>query len=270
MGVLLCEEAPDSLRGWARLWGHHLWGQWGSLLESVRTGDGWRKRIKQQEGYEHLNADPGAAALLHDALRSITHIVTSNAALLIDLSTAKRVVDVGGGHGEFLATVLRAWPALHGICVDLPPAAAGARQLLSRAGLESRAEFEAGDFLVSIPSADALLLKSVLHNWDDGKCARILLNCRRALAAGGRLLVVERALPPAIADRDFDRCIIQADLNMLVGVGGRERTLAQYEQMLANAQFELASVHQLPLGFSLLECVAVLNQPSSPTAPPSP
>jgi hypothetical protein len=260
MGTLLCEDAPASLRGWARLWGQRLWPQWGTLLESVRTGDGWRKRIRQQEGYDHLKGAPDAAALFYEAMQSITRIVTSQAALIVDLSMAKRVVDVGGGHGEFLAAVLRAWPALHGICLDLPAAEAGARQLLSCAGLNSRAQFAAGDFFVRIPSADVLLLKSVLHNWDDARCGQVLVTCRHALAGHSQLLIVERVLSRSVSDCDLDRSLVQADLNMLVGVGGRERTLAQYEQMLAHAQFELARIHVLPLGFSLLECAVVTSQ----------
>jgi hypothetical protein len=255
MGMLLCGDGPASLQGWARLWGQRLWIQWGTLLESVRTRDGWRKRMVQQDGYEHLSADPDAAALFYEAMRSITRIVTTEAAHLIDLSTTKRVVDVGGGHGEFLAAVLSVWPASHGICLDLPAAEAGATQLLSCAGLKDRAKFEAGDFFAKIPSADLFLLKSVLHNWDDGKCSQILSACRQALAGHGRLLIVERVLSPVVSNCDLDRSIVQADLNMLAGVGGRERTLKQFERMLADARFKAAKINQLPLGFSLFECV---------------
>ncbi|WP_334187840.1 methyltransferase [Noviherbaspirillum sp.] len=256
MGVLLCADAPESLRGWARLWGHHLWTHWGELLDAVRTGSGWRKRTLGQQGYEHLHDHPDAAVVFFDAMDSVTRIVTSHAASLVRLTGQQQVVDVGGGHGAFLAAVLDAWPAAHGICLDMPVAEPGARRLLSAAGLDGRARFESGDFLVRIPSADVVLLKSVLHNWDETTCNRILANCRLAMPADGALFIVERLMPARVADCRLDRSVVQADLNMLAGIGGRERTHAEYGQILADTGFHLTGVRPLTLGFSLLECIA--------------
>jgi hypothetical protein len=256
LGMLLRKDAPESLHGWAVMWGSRLWTQWGALLDSVRTGQGRTQRIGSRDGYAHLDHDRDAAQIFYTAMRSITRIVTSQAARLADLGAMRSVVDVGGGHGEFMAAVLQAWPLARGICLDLPAAATGAGQLFSCAGLDSRAEFLAGDFFKEIPSADALLLKSVLHNWDDVRCDRILANCRRALGAGKPVLIIERVMPATVSDCNVDRSVAHADLNMLAGIGGKERTIAEFRRMLSKARLELTRIHRLPLGFALLECVA--------------
>ena len=260
MGTLLCEDAPESLRNWARLWGNRLWTHWGALLDSVRTGAGWQQRIRPQERYEQFATDDDAAELFYGAMRSITRIAASQVALLLDFRTVRLVVDVGGGHGEFMAGVLQEWPSVCGVCLDLPAAEAGAKKLFQCAGLDRRIKFVAGDFFVDIPCADALLLKSVLHNWDDARCSRILANCRRALSVGAHMFVVERILPDIFSDCHFARSVAQADLNMLVGIGGRERTITEYKRLLAEADFELEAVHSLRLGFELLQCASVTKE----------
>ncbi len=109
------------------------------------------------------------------------------------------------------------------------------------AGLEQRARFIAGDFLRGIPQGfDTLLVKSVLHNWDNSTCVGILGHCRKALPPGGRIVIVERLLSehPAKAARDMS--IVLSDLNMLRGPGGRERTEQAYRKLLAAAGFRSA------------------------------
>ena len=260
MGSLLCEDAPESLRNWARLWGGRLWTHWGALLDSVRTGEGWQQRNRSQKGYERFATDHDAAELFYAAMRSLTRIAASQVASLIDFGAVRRVVDVGGGQGEFIAGVLKEWPSVHGVCLDLSAAQAGATKLFQCAGLDRRVEFVAGDFFIDIPYADALLLKSVLHNWDDAGCRRILANCRRALPVNAPMFVVERVLPEVFSDCHCAQSVAQADLNMLVGIGGRERTMMDYKRMLADAHFEIEAVYSLRLGFALLVCAAVTTK----------
>jgi hypothetical protein len=165
---------------------------------------------------------------------------------------------VGGGHGALLAAILRAHPALRGVLFDLPHVAEGARAELEAAGVAGRCEVVAGSFFESVPGgADAYLLKSVLHDWDDERCGAILGGARRAMAEGGRLLVVERVMPERMTACAAHRAVAASDLNMLVATEGRERTEAEYRALLAAAGF--ARIHCSPLaaGYTLLEAQAL-------------
>src|SRR5712691_11476979 len=85
-------------------------------------------------------------------------------------SGIRRLVDVGGGHGLFLATILQAYPAMRGVLFDRPEVAAGAAAALEAAGVARRCEVVGGDFFASVPAGgDAYLLWQIIHDWDDGR-----------------------------------------------------------------------------------------------------
>jgi len=105
-------------------------------------------------------------------------------------------------------------------------------------GVADRCEVIGGDFSDEVLAGDLLLLKAVLHDWDDACAERVLKTCRRAIAPGGTLLVIERVLPPPNEGLDAK----SADLNMLVGAGGRERTAEEFAALLASAGFAFARV----------------------------
>jgi hypothetical protein len=138
-----------------------------------------------------------------------------------DFSGIETLVDVGGGHGALLASVLAAHPSLRGVLFDLPTAIEGARGEVAARGLASRCELVAGDFFAAVPAgADAYILTGILHDWDDERSVAILRCRRRAIRASGRLLIGEQVLPEG-GEPFFGKLL---DLEMLVLVGGRERT----------------------------------------------
>ena len=122
-----------------------------------------------------------------------------------------------------------------------------------RQGVADRTSFLAGDFFETIPAiADAIVLKSVIHDWDDERSRLILRNCRAALPANGVLLLVERVMSEVPTATDEDKAHALSDLNMLRGPGGQERTEREYRLLLDEGGFQLASIH--PAGrFSLIE-----------------
>ena len=154
--------------------------------------------------------------------------------------------------GELLATVLKAHPQLRGVLLDLPHVVAEAEPVLAARGVRERCRVVGGDFFVDVPAGgDVLLLKQVLHDWDDAQATRLLLQCQRALPSGGTLLAVEMVLPA-----DNTPSPVQAmDLNMLVMLGGRERTANEYATLFAAAGFELKSVTQTHSPFCVIEAV---------------
>jgi SAM-dependent methyltransferase len=134
-----------------------------------------------------------------------------------DFSQFGSVMDVGGGNGAILIGLLGANPKLRGIVFDRAGAAQRARTKLSEAGLTARCEAVAGDFFAAVPEgADAYLLKHVIHDWDDAKATAILVNCRRAMKPGARLLIAEGVYPPQIDQSLESRGAAANDVNMLV------------------------------------------------------
>jgi SAM-dependent methyltransferase len=255
LGALLAEDHPSSLRAWALQFGRALWPAWGELDVSVRSGKGLRARQGEVHGFAHLHRDADAAAVFNRAMVEITRIVGADAVCKVAVPEGTlRVVDVGGGHGQLLSTFLRRWPQAQGIVLDLPHAEAGATRHLGEQQLSKRARFAAGDFFAEVPKADVLLMKAILHDWDDAHCAGILQSCRRALEAGGRLLIIDRVLPERLCDEPRHRALARSDLTMLVGVGGRERTEREFRRLLDDGGFAITSLQPLVLDLSLIDC----------------
>jgi len=129
------------------------------------------------------------------------------------------------------------------VLFDLPHAIEGASAMLESARVADRCERVAGDFFADVPAAaDTYLLKSVLHDWDDERCALILANCRRAMAPGARVLVIERIATVRAGNSPLDQSVARADLNMLVSLGGRERTEAEYRALFDAAALEIKEI----------------------------
>lgn len=252
-GELLRDGPGRSLRGFALYWGRHIVPVWRELGASVQTGLSWRKRRTGRERFEQLETHPQQAAEFDRSMGEVTAWVAADAARLLD-GVDGNVVDIGGGDGALLIPILLAHPGLHGIDVDFAGAVAAARRRAATAGLDDRFEGREGDFFQSVPAgAGTYLLKSILHDWDDGRCATILGCIRAAIPPGGRLFVIERVRPDRLEPRADCVEVARNDLNMLVAVGGRERTDAQYRALLEAAGFEVVARHPLPLCYTAVE-----------------
>ena len=170
------------------------------------------------------------------------------------------VVDVGGGRGQLLATILERYPRLRGILFEQPHVLEGARQTFDAAGLVDRCELVGGSFFDAVPAGgDAYVLRGVIPGFEDDQAAAILTNCRRAMAPGARVLLVERYVA---TDPHEALPVLISDLEMLVNVGGRERTTDEYAALLARGGFRLAqtiSLGPLPeaMGYQLIEAQPV-------------
>jgi hypothetical protein len=235
-GACLRREAPGSLRGEALLAGE-CFAAWGALLHTVRTGETAFERARGVAFFAHFAGDPELARHLHRDMARQTGPIAAAVAAAYDFSAVRTLVDVGGGHGALLAAVLRRYPAVRGVLFDTPGVAAGARGALAAAGGGARCAVVGGDFFAGVPAGgDVYALQAVLHDWDDARARRILAGCRAALPHRGVLLVVERLLPARVADAPG---LIEADLNMLVLTGGRERTAAEYAGLLQTAGLRL-------------------------------
>ena len=257
MGRLLGARSEGSQQAWARLWCGDLAALWSGLDESIRHGASVRSLRGIPAGFGHLAADPARADAFNRAMTANTWWVAEAFALLPALQGCRHIVDVGGGHGVLMIALLRRHPSLRGTVFDLEHAAAGARQAIENAGVADRAAFVAGDFFDSVPSdADTYVLKSVLHDWPDERCAAILACCRAAVSSGARLFVVERLANLPLGPTASDRAWARSDLNMLLAHGARERTELDFEALLDKASFKMVAVHGLAMGLSAIEACA--------------
>lgn len=220
-----------------------------SLLYSVRTGEPAARQLTVRPVFDFIASDPAASA----ALAAFTSAATERAApaLVASAGFARfgTVVDVGGGAGTLIKHILRASPASRGVVFDTPgsePAAVA--ELSGDPGLAGRWEVRAGSFFDGVPpGGDAYVLKSVLHDWDDGTAARILRNCRAVMSPAARLIIFEPVLPRIAAWSPDHLPAVLSDLICLVMTdGGRERTEAGFRDLLAETGFGAVTVSAVP------------------------
>jgi hypothetical protein len=251
-GEALRSDAANSVRSWMLWFGKHQWPVWGRLLHSVKTGE----RARSSGTFELLDRDPEAAARFNGAMLELTRIVADDVVHAYDFKGFERILDVGGGRGTLLAVILNANADLHGMLLELPHAIEGARSHLSDCGVIDRCDLVTGSFFEAIPpGADAYILKNVIHDWDDERATLVLRNTRRASTPGAKLLVIERIMPVRLEASPAHRTIAYADMAMLVGPGGRERTEDEFRLLLEGAGFRLSRVIATAQGYSILEAV---------------
>ncbi|MDJ1134150.1 methyltransferase [Streptomyces iconiensis] len=258
-GALLDSGRPDALTSLVRLFTEPMaLRAWEHLDDSVRTGDIVFDTVFGKDFFSHLKELPDLSTVFNAAMSQAT--VDTAAALphAFDFGRFTTVTDVGGGNGTLLSGVLSAHPALKGVVYDTEEGLAQAPATLERQGLTTRCSLVAGDFFRSVPGgADLYLLKSVVHDWTDEQVVTILTHCREVLPPTGRVLIVEPVLPEVV-DTTTAGLTYLGDLNMLVNVGGRERTRAEFEEVLRAAGLSLVSVTALPQAepFCLIEATA--------------
>jgi ubiquinone/menaquinone biosynthesis C-methylase UbiE len=244
MGAHLGASSHCSLRDWAVFEGGMLARSWLGLSDSIRSGKTSGELLSAEGGrYEELRRDPKSASVFDAAMTSMTRLVAQDVLRAYDFSAAGKVLDVGGGAGTMLIEILRAHPTAKGCVLDLPRCEMSARQAIANADLALRAGFVAADFFMGLPQGfDTLVLKSILHNWDDARCAVLLAHCQRALAPSGRLLIVERFLTPDCDAPARFASTALSDLNMLRGPGGRERGELAYRNLVSDAGLSVTCV----------------------------
>jgi hypothetical protein len=246
---------PGSLRDFARMViDDHHWLAWGGLLQGVRSGLTPFDQVHGLPAFEFLRKHPEKDRIFSASMASIS--VTQNGAIAnaYPFGDLKRLIDVGGAHGHLIATILGKFRRLHGVLYDQPAvvASAAASGFITNPKVRERCEVIGGDFFVSVPAgADAYIMKYIIHDWDDERCLRILGNCRDAMTADGRILVVDHVLPAGNAPSAAKLI----DINMFVVPGGQERTREEFVNLFARAGLRLKRVLKTASPISILEAV---------------
>ncbi len=247
----LRSDVTGSLRAWAmRIGRPDHWRTWGELERSLRSGTSAFRELYGVTAWDWRAAHPEENAIFNAAMTGLSAGMVESIVAAYDFSQIRSIVDVGGGEGALLAAILAANPPMRGIVFDLPHVLTGASAVLQRAGVTDRCQLVAGSFFETIPpGADAYILKSIIHDWDDAAALAILRCCRIAIPDTGRLLLVEHALKP-VNEPDPARF---SDLNMLVMLGGQEREPDEFERLCAGAGFRLTAIVPTASTHSVIE-----------------
>jgi hypothetical protein len=250
-------DAPGRMRDVVINFGEEMYRSFGELLHTVRTGETAFDFIYGAPVFEYYAANPDAEASGAARMLARTLPVASEFAASDVLHNAPNLVDVGGGTGTLLAKVLSQRPEMSGVLFERPGVLELARGYLSEQGVADRCELVEGDFFRSVPAGgDLYVLKSVLHDWDDDRCIAILRSCRAAMNETARLAIIELLLPERMTPSSPALSAALLDLIMLAYAGGRERTEAEFTQLLDKASLRLLSATPLAAGPHVLEASA--------------
>lgn len=255
LAQLLRQGVPGSLHATALFHGDSLTqGVWGNLLHTLKTGEDGHHRLYGMSAWAYHEQNLDYSRLFDNFMTEVSSLDTAAVVSAYDFSNTTLLVDIAGGHGSLIAAILKANPTLQGILFDQPHVLSGAQPVLEAAGVTDRCQQVSGDFFAELPAnGDAYLLKSIVHDWNDTDSIRILKNVRRAMKPDGKLLLVEFVIPSG-NDPHPGKLI---DINMLVSLGGRERTEAEFRDVLAHADFRLTQVIPISSGKSVIEAMPV-------------
>jgi hypothetical protein len=233
-----------------------VWHVWGNLLHSVETGEQSFQHVFGLSLFEYNQQYPEHATLFNNMMTEWTASVAPTVAAGYDFSAVETLVDVGGGHGQMLASILQAHPSLHGVLLDLPHVVKGATPLLEGAGVADRCQVIGGDAFKAVPEGlETYLLSRVIHDWDDERAIALLARCHQAMQPQGKVLLVERVILTGSSPQVL---VLESDVQMLVlSYGGKERTDAEYRALLSASGFEVTRIIPVLIPFYVIEAVRV-------------
>ncbi len=239
MSAVLRSNGKPSLRALAMMGGREWHGRgWSRLEYCVRTGKQALEQIYGAPIFEYFKQHPDEGQIFNDAMTSIS---TGDSPAVVDAYSFEglhSIVDVGGGHGLLLATIMARNPQMKGTLYDESHVIEGAKNGPLKPVME-RCTLASGDMFSSVPAdADAYIMKHIIHDWPDELCIKILKACRKGVNPGGKLLVVDDVIQPG---NDFYAGKF-LDLQMLIFPGGKERTEKQFRELLAASGWRLSRV----------------------------
>lgn len=227
----LRSDVPNSVRDLA-LWvgAEPHWRVWGSLLDSVKTGQPVWEQVHGTPLFPYLfGENPALGATFARAMTGFSNATIPAILAAYDFSQTSVIADIAGGYGHTLAAILQANPQARGILFDAPDVLEDAPAQLEADGVSDRVELVAGDFHEAVPAgADLYLLKHVIHDWDDERARGILANVRDAMGEDGRILIADVVLTEGDAPH-FGKVM---DLEMLLIPGGVERTDLEFHELV--------------------------------------
>jgi len=252
MSAVLRSNATPSLRAFAIMTGREWHGRgWAQLEHCVRTGNPAMQQIYGAPMFEYLKQHPEEAQIFNDAMSDISTIDSPAVAEAYNFDGIRTIVDIAGGHGLLLATILARNPQLQGTLYEVPHVLEGARSGPLKPVMD-RCTLASGDMFCSIPAgADAYIMKHIIHDWPDDRCVQLLKACRKGVNPGGKLLVVDCVIQPG---NDFSPGKF-LDLQMMIFPSGCERTEKQFRDLFAASGWRLNRIIPTAASDSIMEGV---------------
>jgi hypothetical protein len=253
LGATLRSDAPFSLRALATSeLGEVHYPSWGALLHTVKTGERGFDHVFGTDCWDYFGKHPEYAQIFNQSMTELTRIVEPAVARAYDFSAFAKIVDVGGGHGGLLTSILKKSPGSKGVIMDAPQVIEGAKKRIEAEGLTERCEALGGNFFEAVPEGgDAYIMKHIIHDWEDPQAIAILKNCRKAIKEGGKVILVESVIPegnePSLAK--------YGDLVMMLIPGGRERTAKEFGALFQAAGFRLERIIPTESPLCVIEAV---------------
>jgi hypothetical protein len=254
MGRLLLPDAPQSLRGWSLLTSRSYFREaWGHMRESVEAGRNAFQSLHEGESVWEWRAQrPHESAIFDSAMAGLSG---GRAAAVVNgfpWGQFGTIADIGGGNGRLLGEILVRYPDTRGVLFDQPHVVEGSEPMLERLNVRDRCTIAGGSFFEAVPAgADVYMLSYVLHDWDDADCLGILSTVRAAMRTSARLVIVEQVVGPPNEEPTSKF----SDLNMLVMLGGRERSEAEWQSLVKEGGFQTATLHRTGSPSWLIETV---------------
>jgi hypothetical protein len=254
LGEALRSDSPAHARSMVRLIAGPLgWTTLGEFLHAVKTGETAADRALGLPMFDYLATAPQEAQWFNEMMIAFHGAEPPAVAAGFDFSASHTLIDVGGGTGNLLTTILLAYPHLRGVLYDVPHVAAQARTLIASRNLADRCTVSEGSFFDAVPTGgDTYLLSHIIHDWDEASCLAILGQIRRVMPTGGRLLVIEMVIPPG---NEFHLGKLSDMVMLAFTPGGRERTADEYATLFAKAGLKLTRVMPTQSPVSVIEAV---------------
>jgi hypothetical protein len=249
----LRDDSPDSVKAMALGVGNVWFKAYSELMHPLQTGKSGFEYAVGKPVFEYLTENPDEGKIFDRMMTDIHGGETEPMIKSYDFSAFKTIVDVGGGNGEVITSILKSNKDVKGILFDLPEVIERARQNITSTGLNGRCQLDTGNFFQSVSAGgDAYIMRHIIHDWSDRDAITILSNCRKAMNPGGKVLVVEAVIQEGNEPSPFKLL----DITMLM-VGGKERTKNQFDNIFSKAGLKLNRIVPFQNDLSVVEGVAV-------------
>ena len=252
MSETMLADSPTSLRAMVLFMGDPAhWRVYNDLLYSVQTGKPAWDHVHGEPCFDYMfKTNPKFGEIFNQAMTSNSHPQIAAVLGAYDFSGIGTIADIAGGHGHMLGAILQKYPSMKGVLFDLGSVLEGAPAMLEKYDVTDRVEMVEGDFFSEIPvTADAYIMKHIIHDWDDERAAKILSCIHRSMPDDARVLIVDCVIPPS-NDPHPGKVL---DLEMLIAPGGLERTEAEFRTLLSNSGFEMTRIIPTQAPVSIVE-----------------
>jgi hypothetical protein len=243
---MLRTDHPQSMRDFARMFGlPPFWDAFAAMERAIRTGRPASDAVAGGGIWSYFSQHPEESAIFNATMTAKARGQTVGVLAAYDFSGLGVIGDIGGGRGHLLSAVLEHVPTARGVLFDLPHVIADPAGAVS-----PRLARQGGDFFRDeLPACDAYLLMEVIHDWGDAESVAILKAIRRAAPPHARLILIEELVP----DDPGPAWAKLLDIHMLVLLGGKQRTRAEYERLFDAAGFSLEREIATGAGVTILE-----------------